>query len=217
MTNEVHCSKCFRSTNHELIFDKTTTEISNKICYEPEVWVQQGFNYSVFECCGCHNVVMRKRFWHSDLTPPEYDESYISWHPALTSRQLPKWRNNLPENWAELLCEIYRALHCDSRSLALMGMRALLDMYLVEAAGDLDTFNKKLEWLQALGFLSANQVELIKPAIEAGNAAAHRGYSPSQDGLDTILNLIELLLHQWTLASAISKVKDDVPPRKRKQ
>lgn len=91
----------------------------------------QGYEYRLYECCGCHNVVMRKMPWCTEILPDEYTDEDISWYPALVNRNLPKWHQRLPGIEQKLLKEIFTAYHSDSQTLALMGLRTILDMFIV--------------------------------------------------------------------------------------
>ena len=89
---------------------------------------------------------MRKMFWHSGIGRDDYDhESYVSWHPVSASRQLPKWVRLLADIQQALIKEVYVALHGDARSLAMMGVRAIIDLEFVEMNGDRGSFEKQLK------------------------------------------------------------------------
>ncbi|WP_370630409.1 DUF4145 domain-containing protein [Methylococcus sp. Mc7] len=109
--------------------------------------------------------------------------------------------------------EIYTALHAESFSLTMMGLRALLDTYMVKKVGDSGTFKDKLEKLVSLGFLSAAQVLQIEPALEAGHAAAHRGFNPPPETVTFVLDVVELLLHQDLLGAQASTINASIPRR----
>jgi len=134
--------------------------------------------WKLYACCGCDNIVLRRRFWHTDMErgESETEECYNTWYPPLIGRQLPIWHKKLGDTERRLIIEIYTALHAKAFSLTLMGLRALLDVYMVKKIGDSGTFKSKLEQLVRIGSLSAAQLKQIEPALEAGSAAAHRGF-----------------------------------------
>ena len=211
----IHCSKCFRETNHDSLFKASKTESSERVDVGSAVLdVGVGYVYSLFECRGCHNVVMRKALWSSELTPDEYDPSYISWHPPLARRQPPSWLNELSDNiQRSMFKEVYAALHNDIRSLAMMGVRALVDMFLASNAGDIGGFDSKLKRLTELGSLSARQVALLKPTIDSGSAAAHRGHIPSLESLTAALDVVEHLFQQNALGKSVDHMASETPAR----
>lgn len=214
-TTCIHCSNCLRKTTHNLLFETVTTEQENRT--DPEYVASQGYTYQLHECCGCHNVVMRKAPWCTEISPDEYTDDDISWYPSLASRNMPKWHDRLPPKEEKLLKEIFQAYHADSRSLALMGLRAILDMFIVRKIGDTGTFKQKLDMLGKLGFLSASQIEILDSVITAGSAAVHRAYQPSSEKLVLILDVVETLLHQDILSGDIPRINEEVPTRKQRQ
>lgn len=70
-----------------------------------------------------------------------------------------------------------------------------------------------LEQLVTIGSLSAAQLYQIEPALEAGSAAAHRGFAPSSETVTFVLDVVELLLHQDLLGSQVSQINAGIPPR----
>ena len=213
----VDCSVCVRKTTHLLLFEKRTCERETLICDAPVLWYADGYDYSVFECQGCHNVVMRKALWSSDLSPEDYDPSYVSWHPPIASRQVPKWHKRMPASHVELLSQIYQCLHAKSYSLALMGLRAMFDMFIVAKIGDRESFKEKLDALVSEGFLSGENRKLVEPALEAGSAAAHRGYVPTEEVMIFVLDVLETLLQQDLLQSSVDSVRGATPSRPRRK
>ena len=193
------------------MFETITTQNEDRI--NPDYVAAQGYEYRLYECCGCHNVVMRKSPWCTEIFPDEYTDDDISWYPALVNRNIPKWHHHLPRNEQNLLKEIFQAYHSDSKTLALMGLRTILDIFIVRKIGDIGTFKQKLEKLGTLGFLSASQIEIIDTVINAGSAAVHRAYQPSNEKLALILDIVETLLHQDVLSSEIPGINDEVPAR----
>lgn len=211
--SKLACSICLRETNHEELFKTESTTDNRMLSPDPEVWYSEGYNYALFKCLGCSNVVMRKDFWSSDLTPDMWDPSYRSWYPALVSRQAPPWLKRRNDLSANVLKQVYVALNANLVSLAMMGIRTVLDQYLVEKVRDIGGFEKKLKKAAELGFLSAKQVELIAPALEAGHAASHRAYEPTVEALSYSLEVVENLLHQDELARNSKGVADAIPRR----
>ncbi|MGZ5304798.1 MAG: hypothetical protein ACXWDO_11840 [Bacteroidia bacterium] len=78
----------------------------------------------------------------------------------LKSRQLPKWHDELPAEWHELLKEVYTALHADSGCLAIMGARALVDLFMNEQLGDIGGFAQKIQKLEKNGLVSQTKFSL---------------------------------------------------------
>ena len=116
----------------------------------------------------------------------------------------------------DLLSEVYSALHANNRRLATMGARTLLDMAIVNSVGDVGNFPNKLEALQQKGLVGKNQREFLEAALEAGNAASHRGHCPTAQRLNDVMDIVESILHQmYVLPHASAKLKKSTPRRKK--
>jgi hypothetical protein len=96
-----------------------------------------------------------------------------------------------------------------------MGARALLDVYVSRHSAVSNDFRKKLEDLQKAGAISAKQIEILWPTFDAGSAAAHRGYLPSEENVITALQVVENLIQQDVLGIKMQNLKTATPPRKR--
>jgi hypothetical protein len=109
----------------------------------------------------------------------------------------------------ELLNEIYAALHSGSMRLALMGTRTVVDMLLLQEVGDVGSFNSKLNALRDKGVISERNREVLAAALDAGSAAAHRGYKPGQEEIEAVLDIVENVLqathHLSRLAEKLRK------------
>lgn len=50
--------------------------------------------------------------------------------------------------------------------------------------------------------------------IDAGSAAAHRGWRPKSEELNTLVSLVESFFHRtFVLGDAAKKLKEAVPPK----
>ena len=213
----VKCSNCSRNTNHQIIFNESVTEREELLSQEYNAWYSDGYRYTLFKCLGCKNIVMRKIFESSDLCPEDYqgDASYITWHPPVKLRTEPKWTRSrhIPGEERELNSEILVALNSSCYSLAAMGMRALLDMFMNRKVGDKGYFKNKINAMVSGGFLSKSQENIIVPAIDVGSAASHRGHVPDLETLTFVMDVIDTLLQQDAMASDVSAIKSKTPIR----
>jgi hypothetical protein len=114
----------------------------------------------------------------------------------------------------ELLNEIYVALYSDSRRLAMMGARTLVDMLMLEEVGDSGTFEGRLRALHQKGVISEKNREVLSAALDAGSAAAHRGYKPGRGEIETVLDIVENVLQATHhLPQVAEELRKKVPPR----
>lgn len=187
--------------------------------------------YEVLECCGCGSIIVRHEHSFSEDTDMERDPETGEWrevprvrtayYPAARIRPLPRWFDDLKITdalLADVLSEVYAALQDDSLILATAGARVLLDRAMFLLLGsDVGTFAQKLDMLVEKGMIGREDRDLLAVMTDAGNAAAHRGYRPPREHLETILDTIENLLHRkFVLEPAAASVKAAIPQRPRR-
>jgi hypothetical protein len=98
-----------------------------------------------------------------------------------------------------------------------MGARTVVDMLLMDKVGDLGTFSEKLTQLEGDGFVGRKNREFLGAALDAGNAAAHRGYQPKKEHLDHVMDIVENVLQAvYILEEAADELKKSTPARKHK-
>ena len=182
--------------------------------------------YEVLKCCGCEDI----RFCRIELDSADREiwnkvTSHVTYYPAAVFRKTPDWMADLIVERLgredadidfvyDILCEIYRALHSGSPSLAAMGIRALLEFMMVKHVQDHRSFAKNLLESQRQGFISTNDAKHIEAVLEVGHAAIHRGHRPNLDDVVTALDISEGLVKRLYLdESRAQQLRKSVPPR----
>lgn len=219
-TLKAQCNKCLGLTNHVLLH-KEEQPWEEDVDDRYHIYGCETFN--MVKCCGCDSVKLMHTSWFSEACDeygrPIMDTSYF---PPAISRAEPKCVSELGSYFgpierkyvASLLKEIYSALHNDSRRLAVMGIRALLEHLMVSGVGDKGTFGKNLDAFQNSGYLSGKQREIIEPILEAGHAAIHRGFEPSEDDVLTVVEIAESLVETiYIHPEKATKLGQRVPKR----
>ena len=95
------------------------------------------------------------------------------------------------EQW---LKEIYSAVQNDSRRLAVMGIRSLLETVMIEKVGDSGSIGTNVKNFIAEGYIAQKNEETFRLQVEAGHAGMHRNYVPTKEELDVLLNITESLI-----------------------
>lgn len=210
-----HCNKCGHETKHEVVMERT---IRGSEVVDPYQGIEVSWatTYSMLECRGCEEVSLRRTEWCSENDPMDGADPG-TFFPPRVSRRKPAWvdRLELPDEYAGLLDEIYIALHADSRRLAMMGTRSLIDTVIRRSVGDQDNFGKGLKRLVEEGLISERNREIIEAAVNAGHASAHRGYRPSSDDVNVVIDIVENLIHNELLAEQAQALKITTPQRMR--
>lgn len=215
---KAHCNKCLGDRNHYVLHEEKQSWDEE---VDTHIVISGGDTFKMLKCCGCESVKLRHSNWFSEAYD-EYGRPYVNvnYYPPATSRPEPKWFKSLggflpsdeEQYISDLLSEIYTALHNDSRRLATMGARALLEHIMISKVGDKGTFSKNLDAFQAQGFLSLKQREIIEPILEAGHATIHRGFNPSIEDVNTVIEITESLVETTYIhTEKASKLKSRVP------
>lgn len=207
-----YCNACGQRTRHQLVATRNWQQVEIEgDDNSPPVYLQ--YTYDFLQCCGCDCVTMRRttkcpELWDVGHTETEY-------FPPAASRRHPHWDYQLPYPVIQLLREVYLALHSDSRRLAIMGARTLVDIAILDKVGDRGTFEQKLKALEGEGFIGKRNREVLAAALGAGNAAAHRGHDYKALEVNQVIDIVENLLQAiYVLEKAAENLKKVTPPRK---
>jgi hypothetical protein len=112
--------------------------------------------------------------------------------------------------------EVYAALQAGSKRLALMGARALVDLFMNDKVGDIGGFERKSAELVNQGLLSNTHQKILNAALETGHAVIHRGFNPKRDTVEQVMDIVENLLQTYVLDEAANDLKN-VTPRRNKR
>lgn len=159
---KAHCNRCQGDTNQEVLH-------SEKFSWEDHI--DDGYPISgtdIFEmlkCCGCDSIILRHSEWFSgNLDEQGNNYPVFHYYPPAISRTEPNWLHDLDtilddekEFIHDLMKEIYSSLHNNSRRLATMGIRALLEHIMINKAGDQGSFSKNIDSFAAQGYISLSQ------------------------------------------------------------
>lgn len=203
---KVHCNQCGTTTRHAVVSTRIQRGADK---YDERYSINWIRTWKMLECLGCEAIQLEEGFWWQE--DPE-DETYTYYPPPL-ARQEPRWASQLPDETHELLSEVYAALQADSRRLAMMGLRALMDIVMRATVGDIGGFATKLSKLETDGFVSRVNREVLNAALDAGSAAAHRGHKVSTEDLEHSMDIVENLLQSTLLPKAAEQLRSRTPRR----
>jgi hypothetical protein len=113
------------------------------------------------------------------------------------------------------LSEVYVALDNDLKVLAAIGMRTTFDRAseILGVHPEL-SFKDKLKGLNDAGHIGDGEMTAISVLTDAGSAAAHRGWSPTNTELDTMMEILEGFINRnLVLGNATLKLKGRLPAR----
>lgn len=218
----IHCNTCSGQKKHDVL------------CHEEVKWhedIDRDFSidgsniYDLFKCCGCDSVVLRHKSWDSEDYNYETGrpETYTRYYPPPTFRKLPRWISDffpftdIDESISELMHEINIALQNNAPRLATMGIRALLEIVMIDKVGDKGTFSANIKSFKEEGYVSAKQEEVVQSILEAGHATMHRAYKPEKDNVVQLMDVTESIIETiYINESRIKRLAGKIPQRKKK-
>ncbi|MCV2887204.1 DUF4145 domain-containing protein [Ruegeria aquimaris] len=217
------CPECGKVTRVDTLFERI------------DRWHEEGPDISglienyVFQCRGCETLFFAKSTGNSedyidyyDHVAGEHVQEFIdqkSFWPALPQTPVPSWAGfNLfgaDQTLHELLHSVYTAMNSNLPVLAAIGMRTAFDRTaeLLGVNADL-SFGEKLEELRKGGHISGVQKGVLEVLIDAGSAAAHRGWKPKDSHLATMKEILEALIRDhFVLKREVEELKRSIPSR----
>jgi hypothetical protein len=186
----------------------------------------------ILECCGCERIYFRRDQWFSEwetlgehpITGAPRLEGGVdtTYWPAPVARTPPTWINSIEQadrDLGNLVREMYTALNNDLRVLAAIGARTAFDRSSELLGVDpAVSFEEKLDKLVEFGKVSAEERGTLDVLVDAGSAAAHRGWIPQVKELNTMMDIIEMFLHRaFILGEGIRVLKSVVPPKPKRR
>jgi hypothetical protein len=203
-TERVHCNICRGPTFHRVVGKAQDSGREDDTGFS---WTTM---FTTLQCCGCREVVLRRIFRFS-----ENQEDEVRYFPPKMSRYQPRWRYNLPRNIRVVLEEIYRSLDGENVLLPMMGTRTLLDMLMLDKIKDVGTFAQKLDAMEQAGLIGKVNRKVLEAALDAGSATAHRGHTPEEHEVHSVLDIVENALQAAYVFPRIERQLRESTPRRK--
>lgn len=185
----------------------------------------------LLECRGCETVFYQKASWDSENTDHvynrhtgEHDEVFdktISTFPRPDTKTKPAWIDGMffhDPQLSRILDEMYVALDNESHILTAVGLRTALDRATeVLGISAAQPFAAKLDALLSGGWIGATEREVLGVVTDAGNAAAHRGWSPDAKEIRLLVSSFEVFLQRaFVVGKRALSIKTKIPPKPKK-
>jgi hypothetical protein len=218
-----HCPKCGPDRNADIVakYDENIDDFDESVTV----------GHRVLSCRGCDSVYHQKITTnHAEYVRVEDAagndewvavESFQYW-PAPAARPRPNWIMSVPTAdilMYEILIELYGSLDQDGRILPSIGVRTAFDRG-SELLG-IDpaiTFDEKLSELERLGHIGKAERIALDIMTDAGSAAAHRGWTPSLQQLNSMLNVLESFVHRcFVLPEDVSRLTGAFPAKPKRR
>lgn len=226
---KAHCKNCGPGRWATVVAHYTKSEEAED---ETGIWAQT--DYRILQCPACDGVFFQTDSVFSEdydvnehpvtgEAEYEYTHTIEHWPPIEKSRrERPAWLDKLSlidSDLLSLLSGVYVALDREIDVLAAIGIRTVFDraselLGINPARG----FAEKLTDLMAAGKIGADEKAILNVLTDAGSAAAHRGWRPSLEQLDTMMGIIESFLYRTFLLGADAKrLRKKIPNRPKRK
>jgi len=187
--------------------------------------VEGYIEYRILQCRGCKTVFFWKSSTNSEDTDHVYSHQHGDWieHHIATVETFPAPdKASVRPDWAwtlkkedvtlsKILNEVYVAAEAGSLILASVGLRTALDRTTEKLGIDpAIPMEKKVRALLDGGWIGETEAQTLGVVAEAGNAAAHRGWSPDETEFKTLLRTLEQFIERALLSG---KRALDVAPK----
>ena len=229
-----HCPNCGADRNAEVLVEDNVEK------EESGIWFRS--THSILRCLGCDTRYIRRvelcsEDWNHDFDPDTGETSLtlnerVAYWPSIPTtrptRRRPDWiwcdpldldpslafGSEYPE-LARLLGEVYNAFDNKLHILATIGMRTVFDCASQTLGADPNqSFAEKLKELTAGNKIGGEEKEILSVLADAGSAAAHRGWKPTGDDIDHLMDALENFLERaFVLKHNVRRVKKNIPAR----
>lgn len=188
--------------------------------------------YYFLECLGCDGIftlsisqdsenydIERDR---SGIDVMRYHEKIITYPTPEPESVRPKWLYHIMKHDIQLhaiMNEMYTAYQNKSFILASIGLRTIFDRTteILKIHPSL-TLVEKVEALKDEGYVGETEREQLNIVTEAGNAAAHRGWSPDEVIFKSLLDVIENFVYRTLVkGTGLSAIAGAIPPKPKRQ
>lgn len=183
--------------------------------------------YRVLRCDGCSTFYFQKQSIFSEDIDQWYDNQgrtcgelvvrTQTWPPPRHHEQ-PDWSDDLVRSdrlLHKLLASVYTANDAGLLVLAAIGTRTVFDRAAELMNVDQSkTFAQKLNALEAAGLIASGEKNFLEVLVDAGSAAAHRGWEPTTSEMSKLLMILEsFLLKCFILPAEVDEISRRVPKR----
>lgn len=225
---KAHCPTCDDERSCDLHgVTKTSWEWESE---DGQHSVDGGGDHRLLQCRGCEIVFYEKSTWDSE----DWDYWYgpdgkthgrpsrtVTTYPKPDSKTKPAWVSSVAKidrQLGDILDETYVAYDNQSFILTAVGLRTALDratdVLQIDAS---KTFAQKLTDLQSEGWIGETERQVLEVVVDAGNAAAHRAWSPDEGEVAQLMSSMEIFLQKaFIVGKKALLLKATIPTKPRR-
>ena len=225
---KAHCPRCNDERNCDI-----HGSFNQPWEWNDELHSENGqMDHRLLQCRGCETVFYWKSSWDTQDIDLYYDRQgneqqrasiTIETYPKPEKQVVrPEWVWSLHKRditLAAIMGEVYQARDLVSFILGSVGLRTALDRC-AELLG-IDpaiSMEEKVKRLQAGGWIGETEAMTLEVVAQAGNAAAHRGWSPRTEEFSDLLHTLEQFIERALLSGKKAlDVAPNIPAKQKRQ
>lgn len=183
-------------------------------------------HHHLLQCNGCDAVFYHHNEHFSEHTTHEFINGewkeipidMITTFPPMESSFHPIWISKIESvdpQLFQLLTEMYASFEKEHFILASIGLRTVFDRTteILKIHPGLK-LEEKVAALKAEGYVGDTEASVLSSVIDAGNAAAHRGWSPKKIEFMELLDVIEKFVERTILSKkTLEHITQQIPRR----
>ena len=227
---KAHCPRCDGERNCDIhgLFDQSWSEGSGYHSIDGHI------EHRILQCRGCETVF----YWSKSTNSEEYDHHHdpvtgeeevfhyptYETFPAAPDKKNPRpdwtWTlNKVDATLAQIMDEVYRASDQQAFILASIGLRTAFDRTTELLAIDpAISMEEKVRALLTGGWIGETEAKTLGIVAEAGNAAAHRAWSPDAEEFKDLLHTLEQFLERALLSGKRAlAIANRIPAKQRRK
>ncbi len=217
------CPSCVSEMLVDVLHEETTSWTDNEV----PIWGAD--RYWIIKCRGCDRIFFGQGTTFSEDTEDKYFVETGEWaqvieerrtfFPRTSKRRRPEWLNFQFEmsnsQLALILHEIYSSIDHEIVRLAASGIRMAFDSISINlGVDDSLTFAEKLESMRKRQHITGRERDYLQVLIDAGSAAAHRGWRPTSSELSTLIEILEGTIHRaLVLPTKVADLQSAIPKK----
>jgi len=222
---KAHCPSCNKETN---------CDVAGAVDQPWEVADEENssngrIDHKLLQCLGCETVFYHRSSWDSEDWDFHYDrrkEEEVMIYPTRTETypvpqvrgQGAKWFEELwwiDQPLYTILREVNQAAESNSFFLAAVGLRTALDRTMELLDVDPGHYlADKLKTVKDRGIIGQVEHDALSVVAEAGNAAAHQGWSPSKNEFSPLRVALDQFVERTVVyGNKAMAVKGNIPPK----
>ncbi|EMN1296321.1 DUF4145 domain-containing protein [Citrobacter freundii] len=187
------------------------------------------YYHHLLQCNGCEQVFYHLNEHFSEHTThiernghwEEVPIDMITTFPAIESFSAPEWIakiQSVDEQLFQILNEMYVSFAKGHYILSSIGLRTIFDRTTeILKIHPGFTLEEKVSALKNDGYIGETEAKVLSSVIDAGNAAAHRGWSPKKSEFNELLDVIEKFVERTVLSKkSLEHITAQLPARQKR-